>query len=269
MVMATPSLIPKLLQEFSTQPHIRKALSTPNDIYSVLSFFFNVDYSNSTSIQTNLQQGACLQSMSPLWYNGGVEYDQLCQPFAETVRNVGSKTTTTREHSCHYYYYYWPLTSVDSYMAQIICCDQLSRNLFRGTPEAFAYDDTAVTLSHTLGEQFLSTATTKENSRNSIPGSSTIYPPYVSFMVTSLMHSEQLSDHDMAVRLLDASIEKWPHLEEYFTWVRSFEDDHLAIIQQFGRYPHRNKAKGRMSTEAERQWLTAVDKLPAWAKSQG
>ena len=41
-----------------------------------------------------------------------------------------------------------------------------------------------------------------------------------------------------------------------------------SIVDQFGRYPHRNLALKRDSTPQEKAWLADYDKLPAFAKSQ-
>ena len=60
------------------------------------------------------------------------------------------------------------------------------------------------------------------------------------------MHSESLVIHQEAVRLFSQ-----PGLENQL----HFEKLHLVILEQFGRYPHRNKALGRVSTPEELAFL--------------
>ena len=60
------------------------------------------------------------------------------------------------------------------------------------------------------------------------------------------MHSESAAIHEVAVRLFAA-----PGLEQNY----KFELMHKAIIDRFGRYPHRNAALGRESTPQELAFL--------------
>ncbi len=60
------------------------------------------------------------------------------------------------------------------------------------------------------------------------------------------MHSESLKVHEAALELFAG-----PGLEDNL----DFEKRHMAIIERFGRYPHRNKALGRASTDEEIAFL--------------
>ena len=62
------------------------------------------------------------------------------------------------------------------------------------------------------------------------------------------MHSESLVIHKHALKLFSE-----PGLEHNL----AYEHLHLKIIKQFGRYPHRNKALGRKSTQQEIAYLAA------------
>ena len=44
-------------------------------------------------------------------------------------------------------------------------------------------------------------------------------------------------------------------------------ESHTEVLRKFGRYPHRNQALGRETTDAEHAWL-ASDEVPGWARSQ-
>lgn len=116
-------------------------------------------------------------------------------------------------------------------LAEVIVLDQFSRNMFRGAPEAFASDPLALALAQEsvrIGADMALT-TTERN-----------------FLYMPFMHSESLAIHDVARELFgrngdDSTIE--------------FERRHRAIIERFGRYPHRNAALGRQSTGAEIEFL--------------
>jgi uncharacterized protein (DUF924 family) len=57
------------------------------------------------------------------------------------------------------------------------------------------------------------------------------------------------------------------NLKSMFEFTKQVELEHKMVIDQFGRYPHRNEKLGRESTREELKWLSMED-LPGWAKSQ-
>ena len=67
------------------------------------------------------------------------------------------------------------------------------------------------------------------------------------FLYMPFMHSESLAIHEQAVELFNK-----PGLENNL----DFELKHKVIIEQFGRYPHRNNILGRASTKQELDFLT-------------
>jgi len=116
-------------------------------------------------------------------------------------------------------------------LAEIIVLDQFSRNAYRGTARAFANDPMALVLAQEAvagGHDQVLDATQR----------AFLYMPY--------MHSESLLVHEQAMRLFAA-----PGLEGNY----DFELRHKAIIERFGRYPHRNAALGRESTVEEQAFL--------------
>ena len=108
-------------------------------------------------------------------------------------------------------------------LAEIIILDQFSRNIYRGDQRAFACDPMALALAQYAvrdGSSLELDATQR----------AFVYMPY--------MHSESAMIHVAAVYLFSA-----PGLEKDF----GFELRHKAIIDRFGRYPHRNGILGRQS----------------------
>ena len=120
-------------------------------------------------------------------------------------------------------------------LAEIIVLDQFSRNMFRGTAEAFAYD----AMSLTLSQEAVACGADLE-----------LKPQQRSFLYMPFMHSESLQIHEIAVELFRQEGMQ-SHLE--------FELSHKRIIEKFGRYPHRNKILGRTSTAEEIDFLTQPD----------
>ena len=116
-------------------------------------------------------------------------------------------------------------------LAEIIVLDQFSRNIFRGTAKAFAYDTTALVLA-----------------QEAVAGShdQSLDSQERAFLYMPFMHSESRVIHAQAERLF-ASL----GLDD------SYESElrHKAVIDRFGRYPHRNAILGRESTQEELAFL--------------
>lgn len=124
----------------------------------------------------------------------------------------------------------WRLTPKGS-LAEIIILDQFSRNMFRDTPRAFAYDGMALVLSQeAITAEFDRELSAVENS----------------FLFMPFMHSESALIHDLAVALY-TRIGIQSNLD--------YELKHKAVIDRFGRYPHRNEILGRTSTDEELSFL--------------
>lgn len=116
-------------------------------------------------------------------------------------------------------------------LAEIIIIDQFSRHIYRNKPKSFLYDGMALVLAqNALAKKFDEQLSTIQKSF--------LYLPY--------MHSESMQIHEEAVRLYQL-----PGLEDNY----DFELKHKAIIDRFGRYPHRNKILGRISTPEEIEFL--------------
>ncbi|ALU41741.1 DUF924 family protein [Pseudoalteromonas rubra] len=119
-------------------------------------------------------------------------------------------------------------------LQEIILLDQFSRNMFRGTPQAFKNDTQALVLSQEA---------VRANAQVDMA------PDQKAFLYMPFMHSESLVIHDTAMKLFAE-----PGLEGYY----DYEVKHREIIEKFGRYPHRNKALGRDSTEAELEFINST-----------
>lgn len=128
-------------------------------------------------------------------------------------------------------------------LALIILLDQFSRNMYRDTPRAFSQDRQALELAVKGVERGFD----KE-----------LYPVMRVFFYMPFMHSESLEMQDRSLGLfkdLEKDFTFPPQLAEMLSTNRDYAERHYAIIERFGRYPHRNKILGRESTPEEFEFL--------------
>lgn len=154
------------------------------------------------------------------WFTKDTAFDTLIRSRFEDLHHQATQSEL----------YSWRNNALGS-LAEIIILDQFSRNMFRDTPQSFAYDAFALALAQFAISKGLDTQLT---------------PAQRSFMLMPYMHSESLLIHDEAVRLFTA-LGNEANLD--------FELKHRAIIERFGRYPHRNSILGRKSTQEELEFL--------------
>ena len=116
-------------------------------------------------------------------------------------------------------------------LAEIIVLDQFARNLFRDQPQQFAADAVALILAQEAIAQGFDQQ---------------LAPQQRLFLYMPYMHSESVAIHQQAVELFTA-LGLPDNLD--------FEYKHQAIIDRFGRYPHRNALLGRPSSAEELAFL--------------
>lgn len=124
----------------------------------------------------------------------------------------------------------WAATPVGS-LALLILLDQAPRNIFRGTPRAFATDAIALQLAESaLQRKF------DRSARH----------PMRQFFYLPFMHSEALADQQRCVELMAAhgGAENLRYAEI-----------HRDVIARFGRFPHRNAILGRTPRPEEETFL--------------
>ncbi|PHP64715.1 hypothetical protein CSC94_22840 [Zhengella mangrovi] len=119
----------------------------------------------------------------------------------------------------------------DSALAAIIVLDQFPRNMFRRQARAFATDTLAAQITHNAVDKGLDRSLDDDRKQ---------------FLYMPLMHSERLDDQERCVSLFEA-LGREKNLE--------FAREHRDVIARFGRFPHRNEALGRSSSEDELAYL--------------
>lgn len=154
------------------------------------------------------------------WWSSDPEFDQL----------ITSRYAEVHAKAIAGELFAWRHTAIGR-LAEIIVLDQFSRNIHRGTPNAFAYDSLALCLAqHAISHNCQNELTDIQRQ----------------FLYMPFMHSESTAIHVVAERLFN---------EPQVANNKEFERLHKVIIDRFGRYPHRNEILGRESTDEEIAFL--------------
>jgi uncharacterized protein (DUF924 family) len=126
-------------------------------------------------------------------------------------------------------------------LALILLIDQFRRNIFRNTADAFAMDKLALKLC-------VEGAMEKKDKG--------LTPIQRVFFYMPLQHAESRKVQAKSVELYNRLAEAVsPTERETFLTVAQFAELHKDIIDQFGRFPHRNKLLGRANTPEEAEFL--------------
>jgi uncharacterized protein (DUF924 family) len=154
------------------------------------------------------------------WYKSDPEFDrEIRERFLETHEAAAADRLAEWKQSA------------EGTLALLILLDQLPRNMFRGTPRAFATDPMAREIAdHAIAQGFDKAIDSKMQS----------------FFYLPFMHSEELADQERCLALYHAADN-----EEGIKFAKL----HLEPIRRFGRFPHRNEVLGRTSTQEEIAFL--------------
>lgn len=126
-------------------------------------------------------------------------------------------------------------------LALTLLCDQFPRNMYRGTPRAFLFDERA-------------RAVTEEALR--LGHEQALWPIEQAFLIMPLQHAEHLDCQNESVRRFAALADAAPPEQaERMREFHRFAEEHRRVIERFGRFPHRNAVLGRESTADERAFL--------------
>jgi uncharacterized protein (DUF924 family) len=194
-------------------------LAHPDDI---LSFWFEAACSSPDAAAER----------NAFWFAADPDVDkEIWQEFGDDVIDAA-----------HGRYDEWAVTATGR-LALIILLDQFPRNIYRGTAEVFRYDASALALAQ-KGVQIGQLAS--------------LAVPEQAFFLMPYQHAEDIGIQDTGVLLYDAmAAEAGDDWRELAANYRNFAVIHRNIIADYGRFPHRNGALGRVSTAAEIRYLEA------------
>lgn len=188
----------------------------------VLSFWFGAD-----------------DRVDPRWFNGGAAFDALIRNlFGSTIEaGLAGRLDTWAEE---------PGTpgQPGPALALILVLDQFTRNVFRGTPRAFAGDTRALAVALRLLDT----------------GAASGWPPLARwFALLPLEHAEDLALQQRSVAAFehlraDAHAAGSPHAKA-LDGALDYAERHRDVVARFGRFPHRNAILGRADTAEEFAFL--------------
>lgn len=183
--------------------------------------------------------------LGPIGADGRVEADRPKQWFKEDAkldRDIGDRFGDWVEGAARDELEHWRGTARGT-LALIVVCDQFPRNMYRGTPRAWALDAKAQSL--TTGA--VDAGTDRE-----------LRIVERAFFYMPLMHAEDLDLQDRSVALFAALEREAPAaVAELASSFHYHARKHRDVIARFGRFPHRNVVLGRDSTDEEQTFLAA------------
>ena len=161
----------------------------------------------------------------PEWFRKDAAFDESVRAgFAATIEQALRGELET-----------WA-TTPDGALAQVLLLDQFTRNAFRDTPRAFAGDARALAAARAMV---------------GLRQDEALAPIRRAFVYLPFEHAEGIAMQDEAVRLCTRLAAEAPQTASSLDYAQR----HRAIIQRFGRFPHRNAILGRRSTAEELEFL--------------
>ena len=171
---------------------------------------------------------ASAEEVIAFWRDAG--QDRWFKPDAGFDAQIRERFLDTHEAAAAGRLDEWQQTA-DGTLALLILLDQFPRNMFRGTPRAFATDSKALKIAEGA----------VENGRDR-----KVEASMRSFFYLPFMHSERLGDQERGLAL---------YQELGNAEALKYAELHLDAIRRFGRFPHRNEILGRQSTPEEIAYL--------------
>jgi uncharacterized protein (DUF924 family) len=184
-------------------------------IHQILTFWFGDPQSEDTRYVERRK----------LWFSKNPELDQVIrtqfQPVYEQAA-AGHLEQWRRSHrGC---------------LALLLLFDQFSRNMFRGTAQMLATDSLALE----IAEEAIA------------KGFDQAVPPIQRiFFYLPFEHSENLEHQRRSVELFHQLCQSSPEFEDVLDYAKR----HQAVIERFGRFPHRNLMLDRPTSLAEAEFL--------------
>jgi uncharacterized protein (DUF924 family) len=192
-----------------------------NEIEQVLEFWF----------------GACGADGSldpvkrPMWFSDGGKHDAEIRKRFRKLHRRAAQGELEQE---------WRATPQGT-IALIVVLDQFSRHIHRGTAAAFAQDPAAQRLASAGVDQGVDRQ---------------LLPIQRAFFYLPFEHAEDLKLQRVGARLLERlSTEVAAGWRKDYISFADYSGHHRDIIERFGRFPHRNRILGRVSTPEEIEFL--------------
>ena len=161
-----------------------------------------------------------------IWWDGPPEFDA----------EIRDRFSMAFEQAIEGAFDHWR-QSPEGALALTLLCDQFPRNIHRRSARAFAGDGKAMETARLALARFYPAA---------------FDPTLRKFFYMPFQHSESLADQELGCALFEA-------FNDPETMKHAFE--HRDVVARFGRFPHRNEALGRASTDQELDYLTSAKRF--------
>lgn len=192
-----------------------------NDIEQVLDFWFGACGAD----------GSLDPAKRKMWFGDGRSHDDIIRQRFGTIHERASRDDLDGA---------WAATP-QGRIALIVVLDQFSRHIHRDTQRAFAQDPAAQRLAAAGVER-------GEDLR--------LMPAQRTFFYLPFEHAEDIELQRVGVRRFeDLARTVAASLRAEYDSFRGYAQRHREIIERFGRFPHRNKILGRVSTPEEIEFL--------------
>jgi len=168
-----------------------------------------------------------------IWFGEDKEIDEgIKNRFSSLLADAIADKLTGWEETAH------------GQLASIILLDQFSRHVFRGTPQAFEQDDKALSIC-------------LKGMRYELDHSLSLIERV--FYYFPLLHSEKMGYQEQSIRAYRVLVElAFSETRVIFDSFLKFANHHYSVIQRFGRFPQRNIALDRESTQQEIEYLKEI-----------
>lgn len=172
-------------------------------------------------------KGLCTIDRNGRWFGADGETDETCRVHFGTSLSLALEGKLAS----------WTQTD-RGLVALVVLLDQFSRNIHRGTAQAFAGDPLALALA-----------------QDTIASGQHLRLPAIHrvFLYLPLEHCEDIAVQDKCVSLFEDLAGATDHPQ--FAGFTRYALAHRDVITAFGRFPHRNSALGRPSDAGELAWL--------------
>lgn len=180
-----------------------------------------------------------LEAKKQLWFDGGPAVDaEIRARFGPVVAKARAGELTA-----------WTGTPRGT-LALLVLLDQFSRNLHRGTAEAFSHDPICLELARAGFDS---------------GRFDELDPIERLFAALPFRHAEDVDSQKRGVALaVRDALGATPGLMDFLVYSVDWARKHLDVIVRFGRFPHRNKALGRTSTPEEIDYLAYLQLARQW-----
>ncbi|CAF1381133.1 unnamed protein product [Adineta ricciae] len=197
-----------------------------------------VDWYGTSSLNRPLSSTQLTDQWTTLW-------------FAKRELQILADEKLMKYHSAIEHFLDFQPANLKEKIALVILYDQITRNIFRGTANAYKYDDKAQQIALSLIESV---------TLSDIP---------IQFLLTiliCLIHSEQIQHVDLVKDRIEQYVSTNSSIDSNL--LRSLNGivrNHYDRLQLFGRIPERNRFINRESTPAEISYMQAVQAQDAFS----